>query len=167
MNRIAPGFLIVALLACGCRGLPDVVTDTGYEGTWRRGNIVRHEGEYRVRLSKTTEDGQSRIRCDWSGQCEEFVEGMKTSDYTFRLWLDEERGHLRLECTGQVFEPSPLEIHYIHELVVTPKGRALKSYTLLDVNGTYEFKKGPRRTLRKVSDHVTDPPDGWRPGTKN
>ena len=29
----------------------------------------------------------------------------------------------------------------------------------------HEFKNGPRRSLRKISDHVSDPPDGWRPPT--
>jgi hypothetical protein len=162
---------MVSIVLCGCGGLPDVVTDTGYQGTWRRGNertqselaIVEHEGEYRMRLSRTTSDRQTNIRCDWSGNCEEFVEGMKTSEYKFRVWIDEERGNLRLECKGQVFEPAPLDVHYIHELVVMPKGHVLKSYTVLDADGTYEFKKGPRRRLHKVSDHVTDPPDGWSP----
>jgi hypothetical protein len=171
MNRSAGLACIAVLVLPGCGGGADRVSDTGYEGTWQRGNervtstlaIVRHEGEYLVRWTKTSADGTVKLNCDWQGQCAEFVEGEKTSEYAFRAWVDEERGNLRLECKGRVHEPLPLDVHFIDELVVRKKGLLLRSHTLMDENGTYEFKKGPKRELRKVSDDVLDPPQGWRP----
>jgi hypothetical protein len=170
MNRI------LTLVGCGlfliaCRGLPDRVTNTGYEGTWQRGNervrsrlaIVKHNGEYLVRPDKTSADGTVKMKCDWDGKCEEFVEGEKTSDLTFRAWIAEERGYLRIECKGQVYAPSQLDIHYIHELKVRKQGTNLRSWTILDQNGEYAFREGAQRNLTKICDYVRDPPEGWRP----
>ena len=170
MIRVASIFL-AALLLVGCGGLPDEVSDTGYQGTWERGNervtstlaIVKHEGRYLVRWNKNSADGTVKVRCSWDGECEEFVEGEKTSDYSFRVWIDEERGNLRLECTGKVHQPSPLDVHYIDELVVKRQGSVLLSYTLSNLQRTYAFKEGPKRRLQKISDHVMDPPHGWHP----
>ena len=55
------------------------------------------------------------------------------------------------------------DVHYIDELFVTRKGLVLLSHTLLDGDRTYEYKQGPKRRLNKISNHVTDPPDGWHP----
>jgi hypothetical protein len=162
----------ITLLAVGCGGgLPNVVSDTGYQGTWQRGNervtstiaIVNVDGDYRFRWSVTSADGKRKVKCSWEGLCEEFVEGEKASDYTFRTWTDEESGHLRVECNGNVYRPTPAEVHYIEELIVGKKGLALRSYTIEDMDGTYEVRKGPRRKFTKVSDHVAEPPEGWSP----
>lgn len=162
----------IALAAMGCGGgLPHVVSDTGYQGTWQRGNervkstisIVEVDGEYRFRWSKTSADGKVKVSCTWEGLCEEFVDGEKTSDYTFRTWMDAESGHLRVECNGEVYRPTPAKIHYIDELVLRKKGLVLRSHTIEDAGGTYEVGSGSLVTFTKVSDHVAEPPAGWSP----
>jgi len=172
MTRV--GLLGCLLLAvAGCGGLPEEVSDTGYQGTWQRGNdrvkstisIVQLDGEYLFHWAKTSADGKSVVKCDWEGSCAEYFDGEKTSDFKFRIWVDEESGLLRVECRGQLLQPEPSEFFYIEELVVKNEGLLLRSRTIEDVNGSYEGKNGPRRDLTKISDHVLDPPQGWTPPT--
>jgi hypothetical protein len=162
----------IALVACGGGGgLPDVVSDTGYQGTWRRGTerlqstiaIVEVDGRYRFRWNKTTADGTWTVNCDWEGRCEEFVDGEKTSDYVFRVWVAEETGHLRVECTGTVHRPTAREVYSVEELIPRKQGLVLRAHTIGDAGSTYEVGAGPRRDFAKISDHVLEPPEGWSP----
>jgi hypothetical protein len=164
----------ITLVVAGCGGgLPDVVSDTGYQGTWQRGNervkstisIVEVRGEYLFRWSKTSADGKVKVNCTWDGPCQEFVDGEKTSDYTFRAWKDPESGHLRVECHGKVYRPTPLDVYYVDELIARKgkNGLVLRSHTIEDAHGTYEIGSGPRRDFTKVSDYVAEPPEGWSP----
>jgi hypothetical protein len=161
------------LAAIGCGGLPEEVSDTGYQGTWQRGNdrvkstisIVEVDGEYLFRWAKTSVDGKSVVKCDWEGTCAEYFDGEKTADLEFRPWVDEESGRLRVECRGRTHGPEPSEFFYIEELVLRKKGLAIRSWTLEDSNGTYTGGRGPRRNLAKISDYVLDPPPGWTPPT--
>ncbi len=156
--------MTVALLA-GCDA-PVRVSDTGYVGTWTRGNdrvsstiAIYHDGErYRFRWFVHSKDGKWSVRCDWDGQCEEFVDGEKTSVYTFRTWTEETTGHLMVECTGRVWKPREVEIHYVDELVLADEGRTLWSYTLERGGQRFEGDARPRRQFRKVSDAVANPP---------
>jgi len=163
---------VAMLLAAACGGgLPEVVTDTGYEGTWQRGNervqstfsIVEIEGEYRVRWGKTSDDGKLRVTCDWDGRCEEFVDGEKTSDYLYRAWLDESSGRLRLACRGTVVQPTPLEIDWVDELKLRDEGRVLRFIRIEDRVYRFDPARPPRRDYDKLSDFVADPPPGWTP----
>ena len=159
------------LAAVGCGGLPDEVSDTGYQGTWQRGNdrvkstisIVEVDGEYMFRWTKTSVDGKSRATCDWEGTCAEYFDGEKASDSVFRTWVDEESGLLRVECRGQTYQPETSELFYIDELKLIKKGLAVRSRTIEDLNGRYEGSKRPLRDFTKISDHVLDPPPGWTP----
>jgi hypothetical protein len=172
MNRIfALATITLVAMGCGGGGLPDVVTDTGYQGTWQRGNervkstiaIVEVEGEYLFRWSVNSADGKWKVTCDWNGRCEEIIDGEKASEYAFRTWTDEESGQLRVECNGNIYGPPPVEVHYIDVLVPRKNGTVLRSHTIEDVNGTYEVGGGPRRDFTKISDHVAEPPEGWSP----
>ena len=53
--------------------------------------IVEVEGRYLFRWGVTSADGKWQVKCSWEGQCEEFVDGEKTSDYAIRTWIEEER----------------------------------------------------------------------------
>ena len=111
MTRGTLGCLLVAVVGCG--GLPDGVSDTGYQGTWQRGNdrvkstisIVEVDGEYLFRWAKTSVDGKARVQCEWEGTCAESFDGEKITDFKFRTWVDEESGLLRVECRGQTVAP--------------------------------------------------------------
>jgi len=168
---LALASITLVAVGCGGGGLPDVISDTGYQGTWQRGNervkstiaIVEVDGEHLFRWNITSADGKWNVKCSWEGVCEEFVDGEKTSDYAFRAWMDDESGYLRVECNGQVHRPSSLEIHYIDELIPRKQGLVLRSHTIEDTEGTYEVGSGPRRDFTKISDHVAEPPGGWSP----
>jgi hypothetical protein len=165
------GAFLALAVACGGGTLPDRVSDTGYEGTWERGNeriktqlaFIKVDDGYRVRFDKRSADGRVRVQCDWEGSCVEFVDGEQTSTYRFRVWIDEETTLLRLECRGRVEKPTATDIYYLDQLQVRKQGLLLRAFTLEDNNGTYPYKEGPRFDLHKVSDHVPDPPDGWSP----
>ena len=136
----------LALATSACGGLSDVVSDTGYQGTWQRGNervqstvsIVEVDGKHLFRWEKTSEDGRVKVRCGWQGPCEEFVDGEKVSDFTIRPWIDEETQRLRVECNGTTHSPEVV-IHYVDELVVMNNGLTLRSHTIEDTHGTYDF----------------------------
>jgi len=160
------------LLGVGCGGGGAVTTtDTGYEGTWGRGSdrvvsrisIVKIDGEYKYRVGLTSEDGKRVIRCDWDGDCEEFIDGEKTSEYKFTIWFDEPSDRLRVECVGEVFRPTPATVHDIDELVVKANGLKLRRRAIQ--RGEKSYKKGdyprPHLDYAKISDQVTDPPPGW------
>ncbi len=161
------------LLAMACKGggLPPEVSDTGYEGTWQRGGdqvkstlaIARVGDEFLFRWSISSTDGLREVRCGWDGRCKEFVDGEQTSTYAFRTWIDESSGRLRVECKGKVERPTPLEIHYIDELVLKKEGLLLRSFTIEDHERSYEPGQGPRRNFGKISDAIEDPPAGWTP----
>jgi hypothetical protein len=153
---------VLALLPCGCG---PQVSDTGYEGTWQRGNerarstieIVKRGDEYLFRWSVDSTEGGRVVHRDWEGSCEEFVDGVKTSEYTFRTWTTP-AGLLRVECKGKMVEPEPAEVHYIDQLRVKPGGRTLTVATLEQDGDSFREGKKPRRTFTKVSDAVGDPP---------
>lgn len=158
----AVGALVVL---CGCT--PEV-SDTGYVGTWTRGSprststiaIFRDENGYRFRWKVDTPDGRWRVRCDWNGRCEEHVEGEKVAEYVFVTRLDPSTGHLLVECTGKVTKPKPAEIHYLDELVVSPNGKELLSYTRERAGQHFEGNARPVRSFRKVADEVGELPRG-------
>ena len=168
------GVVVLMLLALGCggEGLSSAVSDTGYEGTWQRGNeqvksrlsIVKMDGRYMFRHSKLSPDGKVRIDCSWEGQCEEFSDGESIAHYQFDASFNEQSGRLRVECTGRIEGgQNPQDLHYVDELVVVKKGLRLRAFRLLDNDKTYEFGAGPRVELSKLSDEVLDPPPGWAP----
>jgi len=170
-HAVVLAMLMLLVLGCGGDALPPEVSDTGYEGTWQRGNeriksrvsIVEVDGRYLFRYAKFSADGRVRVNCTWEGECEESSDGEVVARYKFETSLNEQAGRLRVECTGRIEGQNPMDVHYVDELVVIKKGLQLRSFTILDINGAYEFGNGPRVDLPKLSDHVTDPPPGWSP----
>ncbi len=164
------GYVLVVLALLLTLGCSEALTlsDTGYTGTWSRGNervksiiaIARVGDEYRFRWSKASEDGKYAVRCDWDGRCEELLEGRKIAEHTFRTWTDPESRHMMIEAHEKRFQPDPIEIHYVDELVVEPDGRTLKSYTIERDGEKFEPGEGPNRTFTKVADAVASPPPG-------
>jgi len=154
------------ILLTGCGQGDSGPTDTGYSGSWYRETstvesslyLWKDGDRYRVKLARVSRDGKARIDCNWDGVCEEFVDGEKTSDYRFRVWLDDRSGHLMLHCTGEITLPKPLSIDYTHELVLEDGGLALRSYTRESQGQSYTLETAGNRLLRKISDQVPDPP---------
>lgn len=160
--------LVVLVFVTGCIEGPDTApTDTGYVGTWSRGNeraqsivsIVREGEDYRFRWKVISENGGWYVNCDWDGRCEEFAEdGVKISDLQFRPYVHPDTGHLMVEVTQQVHVDPPRDVHYIDELVVEPGGQSMWSYTVERNGETYEGEFRPKRKLDKISDSVAAPP---------
>jgi len=160
----------VLATACGGTG-PITTTDTGYEGTWGRGNdrvstrisIAKVDGEYKYRVGLISDDGKRVIRCDWDGKCNEFIDGEKTSEYQHTTSFDDATQHLVVECVGKVHYPTAASIHDIDELVVKGKGLKLRRKALRRGDKTYKQGDYPRPYINytKISDQIVDPPAGW------
>ena len=91
--------LLIALAAAGCAGKPRL-SDTGYEGTWGRGNerirstiaIARDGERWLVRIGVRSSDGSYAVRCGWDGLCEEIQDGERIYDHRFVTSVDPESG---------------------------------------------------------------------------
>ena len=168
MKRIKVVGVVIALyvgLAFSCSAPPPTLSDTGYVGTWeRRGPKAAskvelfHDGkQYRFRWTMTTDDRSAEVRCNWDGECDEFVGGKKVIAHRFKLWTDEESGELMIECHSEGITPGN-NVHYIDRLLVEPGGKTLVAYTIETNGTTYEEENQPRRTYNKVADEVVSPP---------
>lgn len=160
--------IVVASLGCS----PDSrVSDTGYAGTWKRGNdrvnstisILRDGEQFLFRWGLHSADGKWDVECDWKGHCKEFVDERQSSEYNFRSWVDPSSGHLMVECKGRITEPSEADEQYVDELVVEPGGLSLSSYTRERRGQKFGEDSRPLRTFKKVSDKVAFPPADTRP----
>jgi hypothetical protein len=165
-------WIVWLLILSGCSGgLPDEISNTGYVGTWQRGSdfvqstfsIVEIDGSYAVRWEKRSADGKAHVDCDWQGRCEEFVDGSRTSEYAFRVWVDEESGRLRVGCRGRVYGATPAEFDYVDELILRDDGHTLRFQRVADAIRPFDPERPPRRDYGKISDYVRDPPEGWKP----
>jgi hypothetical protein len=163
--RIARWGLSLLLLAVvvGCE---QKLSDTGYVGTWSRGNeivkstlaIVKEGDSYRVRWTLTSTDGKREVRCQWDGRCQELGEGGELlAEFQLTPSVDAQSGHLFIECRGQTYKPEEGEMYFRDELVLRPRNR-LVARTLEDQAQRYDEIRKPKRTFHKVADSVEDPP---------
>lgn len=160
--------LSAAALLAGLAACTSKLHDTGYVGTWTHGNeqvrstvaIVRSGEGYLFRWGKESADGRLKVRCDWQGGCEEFVDGEKVTTYQFRSWLDEASGLLRVECHSRGAKADAIEQHYVDQLMVDKDGMRLVARTIERQGQVFEGKTGSVYTYTKVSDGVVDPPAG-------
>lgn len=163
--------LAPTLLAASCLPeTPPLVSDTGYEGTWSRGNmrgnsivaIVRVGDEYRFRWSKRTyaPGGEEKlvVACDWEGRCTETLNGKVLATYRFRTWVDDSTGRLHVEGVEDRVEPERFTNRFVDELVVEDGGRTLWRYTKERMGQSFEGVGRPMASFSKVSDGIADPP---------
>lgn len=148
-------------------GTPDSpLPGSEYVGTWTRGSdesrsiiaIFRKEDDLLFRWTQRTRSANWQVECGWDGHCEEFVDGEKMGDHYFESWLDEETGHLMVECNVEVFKPRELRSHFVDELVVEEEGTTLWSYTVERDGRRFPPGERPRRRFQKTSDNVAHPP---------
>ena len=163
-GRIA-GALVVLAASAACRARPHV-SDTGYVGTWQRGDdrarstisIVKQGRGYLFRWSESSEGNVRSVRCGWNGECDEIIDGRSVAHYTFRTRIDEATGHLEVECSGRVIKPREMAVHDVDRLEVESGGTYLAFHTLLRNGQRFPANAGPTRWFKKVSDEVYDPP---------
>lgn len=159
--RRSLAILVAAFVAASC-GLPPMISDTGYVGTWRGGNdrvvslvaIARAADGYRVRVDLRTDDASWVTACAWDGTCEHRVKGVPTYRYRVRSWVEPETHRLRVEFDGHgVADPGTTD-HYVDEFVVQPGGMRLECSTILRNGTTYPDNARPKRTFAKVANGV-------------
>jgi hypothetical protein len=157
----------LGLVAGGLVGCSSAPTNTGYEGTWVRGEAVRstleiaRSGEsYLVRWTLTTANNDRTVLCDWDGVCVETVKGEKQADFTLTPSVDPESENLMIELRGTAYNPVETEMHFLDELVVRPRGMRLVAHTLVEGEQTFVRGEGqPRRIFDKLKDSVEEPPE--------
>ncbi|HJQ97575.1 MAG TPA: hypothetical protein VJ826_04620 [Candidatus Polarisedimenticolaceae bacterium] len=161
IRRFAPIAALSALAACG---LPPMLSDTGYLGTWSRGNdrnvsivaIAQSGDRWLLRWTKRSFDGKLSVLCGWDGHCEERLLGelVATYDITTRY----EDGKLCTDTIEKRTVPEVTTLQYTDVMEVTDGGRTLWNYTS-DRNGEhYEGMARPMRSFSKVANAVVDPP---------
>ncbi len=156
---------VAAILVVACTVRPKV-GDTGYQGTWGRGNervrstlaLFRQGDRWLVRVGVVSDDRNWTIRCGWDGRCEERVGGLKVYDHRFSASLDPATGHLRVECVAKAVAPGREDVHYVDELVVEPGGKRLVALTVERDGRPLPPEGRPRREYEKIADGVADPP---------
>ncbi len=150
--------------AIGCGGPPEV-SDTGYEGTWRRGNdraqsvisIARADGGLRVRVL-VERDGKPGLVCDWNGDCERRHESGEVDRYRFRSELDPRSGRLIVSYDITTAADPDQSERYVDEYVLEPDGRSLRVETVERNGETLPPGARPMRVFSKVDDRVLAPP---------
>jgi hypothetical protein len=153
------------LTAVACSLRPQV-SDTGYTGTWSRGNarnvsivaIVKAGDRHLFRWSKHSFESAYDITCGWDGRCEEVLFGKKVATYDFSTRNDPTTGHLLVECNERRLEPLKNDSHYVDELVVEPGGKVLWSYTIERDGQKFSGMARPMRSFDKVADGTAVPP---------
>ena len=161
IRRLAPIAVLFALAACG---LPPMVSDTGYLGTWSRGNdrnvsivaIAKAGDRWRFRWTKRSFDGKLSVLCSWEGLCEERLLGELVATYEITTRFED--GKLHTDTIEKRTVPELTTLQYTDVMEVTDGGRTLWNYTT-DRNGDhYEGMARPMRSFSKVADAVVAPP---------
>ena len=161
IRRLAPFAALCALAACG---LPPMVSDTGYLGTWSRGNdrnvsivaIAKAGDRWRFRWTKRSFDGKLSVLCDWDGRCEEHLLGELVATYEIATRFEE--GKLYTDTIEKRIVPEVTTLQYTDVMEVTDGGRTLWNYTSDRNVEHYEGMARPMRSFSKVADAVVDPP---------
>ena len=164
MRRSVATLLLVALSSCSF-GLPPMVSDTGYLGTWSRGNdrnvsilAIAKSGEtWRFRWTKRSFDGKFSVLCTWEGKCEERLLGDLVATYDIETRFAD--GKLYTETIEERKVPSVSTLRYTDVMEVADGGRTLWNYTIERDGQQYEGTSRPMRSFSKVADAVLEPPE--------
>ena len=158
---------VVMLSACG---LPPMISDTGYRGTWSRGNdrnvsivaIAEVDGRWFFRWTKRSHDRKFAVLCDWEGRCEERLNGALVATYAITTRYDAATGTLTTDTVEERLVPDKQTFRYTDLMVVKDNGRTLWNYTIERDGQHYEGDGRPMRSFSKVANSVVDPPPGTR-----
>jgi hypothetical protein len=168
LRGVALIFAAASLAACG---LPPMVSDTGYRGTWSRGNehntsfvaIAEVGGRWYFRWTKRSHDGKHSVLCGWDGRCTERLDGNQIALYTIVTRYDPASGTLATDTVEERTAPVQQTFRYTDVMSVTDGGLTLWNYTTDRDGQHYEGKARPRRSFSKVANSVADPPRPERP----
>jgi hypothetical protein len=165
-GRIPPTIALVAALAAtvAC-GLPPMVSNTGYRGTWGRRSafgqsivaIVEHNGRWRLRWSTTSLDGKDTVRCDWDGRCEERRAGRLLATYTITTRYDTVTNILAADTVEERLSPTKMTLRYSEVAELDDAGRTLRLRTTERGGQHFEGTARPQRLFTKLADSVAFP----------
>jgi len=159
--------LLLSFAVLSSCGLPPMISDTGYRGTWSRGNdrnvsivaIAEVDGRWFFRWTKRSFDRKFTVLCDWEGRCEEKLNGNLLATYAITTRYDEQSGVLSTETLEERMLPDKQTFRYTDVMEVKDTGRTLWNYTIERDGQHYEGTARPQRSFSKVANSVADPPD--------
>jgi hypothetical protein len=160
------GALLLTVAALAACDLPPMVSDTGYRGTWSRGNdrnvsivaIAEVGGRWFFRWTKRSFDGKLAILCDWGGRCEERLNGTLVATYAMTTRYDAAAGKLYTDTVEERVVPDKQAFRYTDVMEVKDGGRTLWNYTIDRDGQHYEGTSRPQRSFTKIANSVADPP---------
>jgi hypothetical protein len=158
--------LLLTLAVLTSCGLPPMISDTGYRGTWSRGNdrnvsivaITELDGRWYFRWTKRSLDGKLKILCGWDGPCEERLNGKLVATYAISTRYDATTGKLFTDTVEERLIPEKQTLRYTDVMEVKDNGRTLWNYTTDLGDQHYDGLARPMRSFAKVSNSVADPP---------
>ena len=160
--------LLLTLAMLSSCGLPPTISDTGYRGTWSRGNdrnvsivaIAEVDGRWWFRWTKRSFDGKLTILCDWDGRCEERLNGALVATYAITTRYDAAAGSLSTDTVETRVLPDEQTFRYTDVMEVKDNGRTLWNYTVDRDGQHYDGTGRPMRSFTKIANSVADPPRG-------
>jgi hypothetical protein len=161
--RRAAACAVLGAMAAACGARP---TDTGYNGTFARGNdrsrsmvhLIHNERGAWAKLNWRTDNESWIVDCDWDGRCTLRVNGEESGSYQYRVWEDPATRHLMLECHVKYTRPEVKEFHFVDELVLREGGLKLLAYTVEKEGQKLAEGERPVYFFDKLSDEVPEPP---------
>ena len=161
---LAGAAALAAIVGCSTAGKDPTRSDTGYRGTWSRGNarnisivaITDVGGTWRFRWTKRSYDGKFTVTCTWDGACEERLNGDLTA--TYRIGARFEEGKLYTDTLEERLVPERLTFRYTDVMEVKDGGLTLWNYTIERDGKALTGEARPMRSFSKVSDSISDPP---------
>jgi hypothetical protein len=167
---LAGALLVSGILPAAC-GLPPMVSDTGYKGTWRRGTgpqgsivaITQVGDRWYFRWTMRDPAGRRSVLCDWEGRCEERYKDQPVATYTISSRLDPATGKLTTDTVEERVAPERKTFRYTDVLELADEGRTLVNFTTDRDGSHFEGAARPRRSFAKISNSIADPPRAQRP----
>jgi hypothetical protein len=144
------------------------VSDTGYVGTWSRGNAVgtsvisigKTGDLYRFNWKLTSADRKWSVDCDKNSHCIEILDGLKVTEYQFSTRVDPATGHLIVQGDLKIFDPKG-EVKEnrvdIDELILEAGNLKLGSFTVERNGKKLTGGERPQRFFEKISNSVMEP----------
>jgi hypothetical protein len=165
------GAVVLAASVLASCDLPPMISDTGYRGTWRRGNdrnvsivaITESSGRWYFRWTKWSSDGRLAVHCDWDGRCEELVDGKRVATYTITTRFDADSGKLWTDTVEEWLVPARPPRRYTEVMEIRNGGLTLLNVTTDRDGERFEGLTGPQRSFTKIANSVADPPRSLRP----
>lgn len=135
MKRRLATVLAAAALACGCGPR---VSDTGWVGTWGRGEDGRtlstisiwedEGGALRFAVARTSADGSARLACDRDGRCLEYAGDAPYYEYRYEV-VEAGADALVVASAGRPLEGGRGQpIAMVERFELEPGGLALRRY---------------------------------------